>query len=127
MNSGPFETVNISLPAELTALLRAAAARESRTLSGQIRHLVTQAVRLDDPPPPPGAGKVMQNVESTPEAIAAAKARLKTMRLRRDAILKRSQQPFHEATPATDDTEFRDLAVQIDFVERQILMAERFL
>ena len=46
MNSGPFETVNISLPAELVAALRNTAARENRTLSGQIRHLVTQAVRL---------------------------------------------------------------------------------
>ena len=127
MNGRPFETVNISLPAELVAALRDTAARENRTLSGQIRHLVTQAVRLEPPPPTPGAPKVMANVESTPEAIAAAKARLVTMRQRREVIAKRGSGPLHEATPATDDIEFRELGVQIDFTERQILMAERFL
>jgi hypothetical protein len=118
------------LPSEIFKLLESAAAREDRTLSGQARHYITQAIRLAPPPPPPptpGAPKVMQNVEATPAAIEAAKARVAELRQRRDVIVKRSQGPLHEATPATDDTEFRALAVEIEWTERSIAMAERFV
>ena len=125
MNSGPFETVNISLPAELVALLRDAAAREDRTPSGQIRHLVAQTVRQAPPPPP--QRKVLQNVEWTPAGIAAAKARVAKLKQRHDALLARSRQPLYEPTPATDDDEIRRLSVELEFTERQVALAERMV
>lgn len=39
------EQVNISLPPALLAFVQETAAREGRTVSGQIRHLVTKAAR----------------------------------------------------------------------------------
>jgi hypothetical protein len=127
MTDTPYEAIKITLPSDLASYVRRAAAREERTISGLIRRLVSEAARLEPPPPTPGALKVMENVESTPEAIAAAKARLVTMRQRQEVIAKRSRGPLHEPTPAVDDLEYRELGVQIDFTERQILMAERFL
>jgi hypothetical protein len=127
MTDTPFETLKISLPGDLASFVRRAADREDRTISGLIRRLVSEAARLEPPPPTPGAPKVMQNVEATPAAIAAAKARVAELRQRRDVIVKRSSGPLHMPTPATDDIEFRALAVEIEWTERQIEMAERFV
>jgi hypothetical protein len=121
----PYETIKISLPSDLASYVRRAADREDRTISGLIRRLVAEAARLEPPPPTPGAAKTLQNVEATPAGIEAAKARVAALRQQRDVIVKRSNRPMHEAAPATDDIEFRALAVEIEWTEKQIEMAER--
>jgi hypothetical protein len=73
----------VSLPAALVAFVRRAAAREDRTVSGQVRHYIATAARLEPPPP----RKVPQNVPPTPEGIAEAKTRLATQRQRRDGSI----------------------------------------
>jgi hypothetical protein len=70
------EQISITLPPEVRAFHERAAERDSRSLSGQIRHLCVEAARRNGaangtPWPPP-----LPNVDSTRESIDAAKIQL---------------------------------------------------
>lgn len=126
MNDGPFETINISLPSQLLVFLRAAAAREDRTISGQVRHLIAQAARLAPPPSPPPR-KALEHVQHTREGIADGKARLAALEQSRAEILQRHRRSLQEPAPAADDLRLRELIGEIDWLKSAITMAERFV
>ena len=116
------EHINISLPAGLLAFAQRQAEREDRTLSGQIRHFVAEAARLEPPPAPAPFGSELPNVAANAEAIAAARAQIAKLRTRQAQLARLG----HNATAATDD-EVQRLKFQAEILEQRVEQAERML
>src|SRR5262245_31502565 len=111
MNTTAFEQINVSLPPEHIRWLRTQAAREDRTLSGLVRRLVAEAARqaLPTPPPPspsPPPQKVLEPVLATRAGILEGKARLATLRERRQALVQNERLGVHMPT---DNQELREI------------------
>ena len=113
------QQVTLSLTPELIAFVEREAEQESRSVAGQIRHLVVQAARRAGAPTAP-AWPVRPHL-TTPEEIAAAEARLSEheREIARLAAIKGIKR-----MPADDDR-LRALRDEVYTLEKEITMAKR--
>jgi hypothetical protein len=121
------QQVIVMLPEPLVAFLKRAATREDRTLSGVLRHLVSEAARTE-PPPQTGFSDAfappVPSVPATVEGIAAAKERLAKLRHEQAQIRRRKAR---WQTTVDEDTRIDRLVAEIEIMGKQIAMAERFV
>jgi hypothetical protein len=121
------QQVIVMLPEPLTAFLKRAAEREDRTLSGVLRHLVSEAARVE--PPPAGApwvppGPTIPGVAATPEGIAQAKEHI--------AALLEEQKQLHRrkrvsGTTVAEDTRADQITMIVGVMGQRIASAEKML
>lgn len=125
------EQITINLTPELREFVRREAERESRTVAGQIRHLVVEAHRRAGRNViQPGSdhigypGPVLPNVDPTPESIATARDRVATLQAEQK-LLERKRRARDSS--AADDARHDGLQQEIRQVQGQIAMAERMM
>src|SRR5262249_28466965 len=103
--------ITVNLTAELRAFVAQSAERESRTVAGQIRHLVVEAYRRAGAPPVPtwDTGHVMPTVEPTTESITEARGRIDQMQQERARIERKRRGKDVSAAEDDRDLELRHL------------------
>jgi hypothetical protein len=123
----PLQQVIVMLPEPLVAFLKRAAEREDRTISGALRHLVSEAARAEPAPAigfPDAFAPPVPAFPVTPEGIAAAKERVAAMRKEREQILKRKAK---WQTTVDEDTKVDRLVAEIEILGKRIAAAEKML
>jgi hypothetical protein len=120
------EQITIALTPELRAFVNREAERESRTVAGQIRHLVVEAYRRAGSPPPSNHSPppALPNVDSKPESIADARGRIAELK---NEQLRLQRKRRARDSSAADDAILDALPGKIRFVEDQVAMAERMM
>src|SRR6516162_2968221 len=116
------QQVIVMLPEPLVAFLKRAAEREDRTISGALRHIVSEAARAEPPPEGVFDFPTLPGVPATPEGIAAAKARVAAMREEQAKI--RRKKKVH-GTTVDEDTRHDRLHVEIGITNERIALAEK--
>jgi hypothetical protein len=121
------QQVIVMLPEPLLAFLKRAAAREDRTLSGALRHLVSEAARAEPPAEtgfPDAIAPPVPAVPATVEGIIAAKERLAELRAEQAKIARRKTR---WETTVADDVRVDRIIAEIEVTRKAIAMAERML
>jgi hypothetical protein len=121
----PLQQLSIALPAGLLAFVQRRAEAEDRTLSGQVRHYLSEAARSE---PPASTSKLpwraIPNVEANAKSIAAAETRVAKNLQERERIARRQRT---NDSSAADDTRDMELAAEIRETEAQIVQARRMM
>jgi hypothetical protein len=113
--------ITVALSPELVSFLERAADRDSRSISGQVRHLVVQAARAAGARPEPSWPPVRQPPPlNTAEEVAAARARLAELERERDRLDRR--QNSVNFLPK-DDERFRYLRDECANLKRDLRLA----
>jgi hypothetical protein len=118
------QQVIVMLPEPLVAFLKRAAEREDRTLSGALRHLVSEAARVEPRPEGVLTFPTMPGVAATAEGIAAAKERVAAMREEQARIRRKKRT---HGTSADEDTRADRFIDEIATMEQRIVSAEKML
>jgi hypothetical protein len=116
--------VSVPLDAVLLGFVERAAERESRTVAGQIRHFIVEAMR--------GAGSPTAGLEPWPpplavvsrETLSEIKARVKDMELERDN-LEAAEHKNHLGPMPHDEVRLRYLRDSIKSLQSHIAAIER--
>jgi hypothetical protein len=118
------EKLTIALTPELRAFVAQLAARESRSVASQVRHLVVEAHRRAGSPPsvPPSPVPVLPNVQPTPESIAEAWDRVAVMD-REVAGLERKKLAGEES--AAEEARRYQLKNETSLTKQRIVTAEQ--
>jgi hypothetical protein len=123
-----FQQFNVLLPENLAGFLKTEAARRDFTISGLLRHYVSEAHRAAPregaPTFPDAIAPVVPAFPATPKGIAAAKERLAAMNKEREQILKRKAR---WQTTVDEDTKVDRLVAEIEVTSKRIEMAEKML
>jgi hypothetical protein len=120
----PLQQITTSLPPALIALVQRHAAQTDRTLGGTIRHIVAEWARSQPPPEGVFDFPTLPAVEATPEAIAAAKARVAAMRQEQARI--RRKKTTH-GTTVDEDAKADRFIDEIATMEQRIALAEKMM
>jgi hypothetical protein len=119
-----FQQINVALPTHLIEFIRRQAARQDHTVSGAIRHLISEAARRE----PPAEGKfdfpALPAVPATPEGIAAARERIAAMEAEQEKI-RRKKKVY--GTTAAEDARHDALHFEIETTQHRLAMAENML
>jgi hypothetical protein len=120
-----FQQFNVLLPENLAGFLKREAAKRDFTISGLLRHYVSEACRAA---PSQGAptfpAKELPGVAADPKSISEARQRLASLKKEREEILKRKGR---WQTNASEDRRVDDLVAEIEVTARRIEMAERMM
>jgi hypothetical protein len=121
------QQVIVMLPEPLVAFLKRAADREDRTLSGALRHLVSEAARVE--PSPAGApwvpsGPTIPGVVATSEGIAQAKEHIAALLEEQKQIHRRKR--IHGTTVA-EDARADQITMIVGVMGQRIAEAEKIL
>jgi hypothetical protein len=114
--------ITVSLTSELLAFIERAAERESRSVSGQVRHLIVQAARAaGSPTAAPWPPIRVPNVGHTLEEIAQAKNLLAEWEGEQERL---RAMPEMDKT-VTHETRWRELRDDVATLPSNIAVAER--
>jgi hypothetical protein len=114
----------VLLPENLAGFLKTEAARRDFTISGLLRHYVSEAHRAAPPPEWVPPGQTIPGFSQTPEGIAQAKEHIAKLGQELQRI--RHRQKIH-ADDATDEDRAARINFELDVVRKGIDMATRML
>jgi hypothetical protein len=119
--------INVALPTHLVEFIRREAARQDHTLSGAIRHLISEAARRE-PPVETGMSDAfappVPPFPATVEGIAAAKDRVAKLRQEEETLRRRRAR---WQTTADEDRKVDRLVAEIEIMNKRIASAEKML